>query len=41
MIRTGDSRDPIELTVPRLITTRGSLYLLIPGIAGLRYLGAL
>ena len=41
VIRTGDSRDPIELTVPRLITTRGSLYLLIPGIAGLRYLGAL
>ena len=41
VIRTGDSRDPIELTVPRLITTRGSLYLLIPGIGGLRYLGSL
>lgn len=41
VIRTGDARDPIELTVPRLVTTRGSLYLLIPGIGGLRYLANL
>jgi len=41
VIRTGDSRDPIELSVPRLVSTRGSLYLLIPGIAGLRHLGSL
>lgn len=41
VIRTGDSRDPIELNIPRLVSTRGSLYLLIPGIGGLRHLGAL
>ena len=41
VIRTGDTRDPIELNVPRLVTTRGSLYLLIPGIGGLRYLASL
>ena len=41
VIRTGDSRDPIELYVPRLVTTRGSLYLLIPGIGGLRYLSSM
>ena len=40
VIRTGDDNDPVALTVPRLVTTRGSLYLLIPGIGGLRYLGA-
>jgi hypothetical protein len=41
VIRTGDARDPIELTVPRLVTTRGCLYLLVPGIGGLRYLASL
>lgn len=29
---------PLKLQVPRLVTTRGSLYLLVPGLAGLRYL---
>jgi len=29
------------LNIPRLVSTRGSLYLLIPGIGGLRHLGAL
>lgn len=41
VIRTGDSRDPITLAVPRLVTTRGSLYLLMPGLGGLRHLAAL
>lgn len=41
VIRTGDSRDPITLAVPRLVTTRGSLYVMLPGIGGLRHLAAL
>ena len=41
VVRTGDTRDPIELDLPRLVTTRGSLYLLVPGIGGLRYLASL
>ncbi len=30
--------DPIKLTVPRLVTTRGGLYLFVPGLGGLRHL---
>jgi deferrochelatase/peroxidase EfeB len=41
VIRTEDGRDPIVLTIPRLVTTRGSLYLLMPGICGLRHLSSL
>ncbi len=41
IIRTEDDREPIELNLPRLVTTRGSLYLLVPGIGGLRYLASL
>ena len=41
VIRTHDSRDPIGIDVPRLVTTRGSLYTFIPGIGGLRYLASL
>ena len=42
VIRTNDSRDPIEFgVVPRLVTTRGSVYCLLPGIGGLRFLAAL
>ena len=41
VIRTEDGRDPIVLTIPRLVTTRGSLYLLMPGIGGLRHLASL
>jgi len=33
--------DPVTLTVPRLVTTRGSLYLLLPGLSGLRHLAGL
>jgi deferrochelatase/peroxidase EfeB len=41
-IRTADARDPIALTgMPDLITTRGSLYCLLPGIGGLRHLASL
>jgi len=44
--RTGQFRFPTTagtatMSVPRLITTRGSLYLLMPGHAGLRYLASL
>lgn len=39
VIRTQDSRDPIVLTdLPRLVRTRGSVYCLLPGLAGLRRL---
>lgn len=39
VIRTNDSRDPIILDgIPRLTTTRGTLYCFIPGIGGLRFL---
>ncbi|MBI4521906.1 MAG: hypothetical protein HY701_13800, partial [Gemmatimonadetes bacterium] len=42
MIRTDDTRDPIIFEdLPRFVTTRGSLYCLMPGIGGLRYLTAL
>jgi deferrochelatase/peroxidase EfeB len=41
-IRTNDTRDPITIVdLPRLITTRGSLYCFMPGIGGLRHLAAL
>lgn len=42
VIRTRDRRDPIVLTdLPRLVTTRGALYCLLPGLGGLRYLASL
>ena len=42
VIRTQDSRDPIVLTdLPRLTRTRGSVYCLLPGLAGLRRLAQL
>lgn len=41
VIRTQDGRDPIVMKIPRLVTTRGSLYLLMPGIGGLRHLTSL
>lgn len=42
VIRTADGRDPIEIDhVERLVTTRGSLYLLMPGLGGLRFLASL
>jgi deferrochelatase/peroxidase EfeB len=41
VIRTDDSRDPIVFNgLPRLTQTRGSVYVLIPGIGGLRHLAA-
>ncbi len=41
-IRTNDTRDPISISdVPRLVTTRGSLYCFLPGIGGLRFLASL
>jgi len=41
VIRTGDARDPITLAVPRLVTTRGSLYLMLPGLGGLKTIAGL
>jgi hypothetical protein len=42
VVRTNDSRDPIVLTgLPRFVTTRGSVYVLIPGIGGLKHLASL
>jgi deferrochelatase/peroxidase EfeB len=42
VVRTDDSRDPIVMTgLPRLVQTRGSVYCLVPGIGGLRFLAAL
>jgi hypothetical protein len=42
VLRTDDSRDPIVMTgLPRLIQTLGSVYCLVPGIGGLRFLSAL
>jgi deferrochelatase/peroxidase EfeB len=39
VVRTDDSRDPIVMTgLPRLVQTRGSVYVLIPGIGGLRHI---
>lgn len=32
--------DPVTFQVPRLVKTRGSLYLLLPGIGGLKFLAA-
>jgi len=41
VIRTDDSRDPIVFNgLPRLTFTRGSVYVLIPGIGGLRHLAS-
>lgn len=41
VIRTDDSRDPIVFNgLPRLTHTRGSVYVLIPGIGGLRHLAS-
>jgi deferrochelatase/peroxidase EfeB len=41
-IRTTDARDPIVLSgMPNLVKTRGSVYCLLPGIAGLRHLVSL
>ena len=31
---------PISFYVPKLLTTRGALYTLMPGLAGLRYLAS-
>ena len=41
-IRTADASDPLVLRgLPNLVTTRGSLYCLLPGIRGLRGLASL
>jgi deferrochelatase/peroxidase EfeB len=41
-IRTADARDPIVLRgLPNLVTTRGSVYCLLPGVGGLRHLASL
>jgi Dyp-type peroxidase family len=37
-ILTEDLRNPVRITVPRLVQTRGSLYLFIPGINALKAL---
>jgi deferrochelatase/peroxidase EfeB len=42
VMRTDDSRDPIVMTgLPTLVETAGSVYCLVPGTGGLRYLAAL
>lgn len=42
VIRTGDHRDPIVFDdLPRLVVTRGSVYVFLPGIGGLRFLASL
>lgn len=42
VIRTEDPRDPIVISdLPNLVTTRGALYCLLPGLRGLRYLSEL
>jgi hypothetical protein len=41
VIRTEDDRDPIVLSNPRFVTWRGSLYLLMPGMRGVRHLASL
>ncbi|MEB3333515.1 MAG: hypothetical protein VKP70_00870 [Cyanobacteriota bacterium] len=42
VIRTADGRDPIEIhCLERFVNTRGSLYLLMPGLGGLRFLASL
>jgi deferrochelatase/peroxidase EfeB len=41
-IRTTDARDPIVLSgLPNLVTTRGSVYCLLPGIGGLSHLAGM
>jgi deferrochelatase/peroxidase EfeB len=41
-VRTADARDPIGLSgIPNVVTTRGSVYCLLPGIGGLRHLAEL
>jgi deferrochelatase/peroxidase EfeB len=41
-VRTADARDPIGLSgMPDLVTTRGSVYCMLPGIGGLRHLAEL
>jgi deferrochelatase/peroxidase EfeB len=41
VLRTDDSRDPVVMTgLPRLVQTLGSVYCLVPGIAGLRFIAA-
>lgn len=40
IIRTRDARDPIVLDLPPLTSTRGSFYLFVPGIAGLKTIAA-
>lgn len=41
-IRTMDNRDPIRINdLTRFVTTRGSLYCLLPGMKGLRFLASL
>lgn len=42
VIRSESLKDPIIITdLPQLVTTRGSVYCLLPGIGGLRYLAGL
>ena len=39
VLRTSDERDPIVFdNLPRMVTTRGSVYCFLPGVAGLRFL---
>jgi Dyp-type peroxidase family len=41
-IRTADARDPVVLGgLPTLVETRGSVYCMLPGVGGLRYLASL
>lgn len=41
VVRTADGRDPIVMTgLPRLVQTLGSVYCLVPGIGGVRWLAA-
>ena len=42
VIRTDDNRDPIILdNLPSFTATKGSVYVLTPGIGGLRFLASL
>ena len=40
-IPTDDGRNPVRVTLPRLVQTRGSLYLFLPGIGALKTLAGL
>jgi deferrochelatase/peroxidase EfeB len=40
VIPTGHGSNPIELSVPRFVTTRGSMYTLLPGVGGLRFIAS-